>query len=123
MTDPDAPPPPNRPVYTPNHIPLGERWLHGTLSVALIAYGAWGLWIDDLYLPGKRGPGMHFHGFAAAVMALAMACAAVNLASVVVDHYDRRNNETNYKAFARLAAIAGWSLFALGVLVGLTQFR
>jgi hypothetical protein len=123
MHDPAAPPPDQMPAFKPNHIPAGERVWHGLLSVLLTGYGAYGLWVDDLYLPGKRGPGIHLHGLAAWVMALAMLCAVASLLSVVVDHYDRRNNETGYKAFARLTAIAGWVLFALGLILGISKGR
>ena len=39
----------------------------GAVLLALLAtgYGAYGVIIDDLYLPSKRGPGTHYHGVAA----------------------------------------------------------
>ena len=58
--------------YTPNHIPVWTRVFYGLASAGLILYGAFGLWIDDLYIPGKRGPGTHLHGPAAWLMAAAM---------------------------------------------------
>ena len=58
--------------YTPNHIPVWTRVFYGLASPGLILYGAFGLWIDDLYIPGKRGPGTHLHGPAAWLMAAAM---------------------------------------------------
>jgi hypothetical protein len=31
--------------------------------------------------------------------------------SVVVDHYDLRNNERHYRAFAEIGKFIGWALF------------
>ena len=49
----------------------------------------------------------------------AMICAALVLMSVVVDHYDRRNNEGQYRTFARIFQILGWTLFATALMVKL----
>ena len=104
---------PAGPDYTPNHVPLGLRLFYLALSLGLLAYGTFGLWTDDLFIPAKRGPGTHLHGLAAWLMFAAMACAALNMLSVIVDHFDTRNNETNYRRFARLAFWAGWVFFGL----------
>lgn len=100
-----------------NHIPLRTRGMHILYSSALIAYGAYGIAVDHLYIPGKRTDGVVLHGAAAWIMYAAMLCASANLLSVVVDHYDRRNNETNYRAFAKWSEIAGWLLMVLALLV------
>jgi hypothetical protein len=43
-------------------------------------------------------------------MYAAMLCACAVLLSVVVDHYDRSNNETNYRRFAQIGKVLGWYL-------------
>jgi hypothetical protein len=48
-------------------------------------------------------------------MYAAMVCACAVLLSVVADHYDRRNNEINYRRFARIGKISGWLLFFLSL--------
>lgn len=101
--------------YTPNHIPAGTRVLYIVVSVALIAYGIFGLWIDDIFIPGKRGTGVHLHGLAAWLMFAAMVLASLNLLSVVVDHFDQRNNETDYRRFARVTGIMGYTFFGLAL--------
>ncbi len=98
--------------YTPNQIPLQTRILRTLGSVALLAYGILGVVIDDLVIPGKRSS-MHLHGLSAWLMALAIACAAVTLFAVVVDHYDRRNNESVYRRLERWAGKLGWVLAGL----------
>jgi len=111
------------PGYNPNHIPAGERMVNAMLSSALLLYGITGLIIDDLYIPGKRRLGMHFHGEPILILFIAFLCAAANMMSVVVDHYDKRNNEIDYKRFARTSQVAGWTFFILAVILDLFVFH
>lgn len=112
-----------KPRYNPNHIPTEERTINIILSSILFFYGTYGVIIDDLYMPGKRRPGIHFHGEPAWILYGAILCAVANMLSVVVDHYDKRNNENNYKLFARITQIAGWILFALSLILDLFVFH
>jgi NADPH-dependent 2,4-dienoyl-CoA reductase/sulfur reductase-like enzyme len=114
--DPEQTAPSPQPT-TPNHIPESERWWNGFLSLLLLGYGAYGLSVDDIYIPGKRGNGTHFHGIAACIVFSAMVTAAANLISVIVDHYDRRNNETNYRLFSRVTQGIGIALFFAAMFV------
>lgn len=110
-------------AYTPNHIPAKSRWLHSIFALGIVAYGAWGVWVDDLFLPGRRGPGIHLHGTPAWVMFGAMTCASALMALVVVDHYDRRNNEHNYKAIASVISWVMGGLFFAALGLHLVQAR
>ena len=74
--------------YIPNHIPSSERIKNIIFSLALCAYGTYGVWGNDLYL----------HGIPAWVLYGAILCACLVMLSVVVDHYDKRNNETEVRA-------------------------
>lgn len=107
--------------YSPNHIPRWERFWNTVFSVTLLAYGVYGLSINDLYMPGKHGPGVHLHGLTAWVMFAAMLCACANMISLVIDHYDVRNNETNYRKFARVTQIAGYVFFAISFVMSFTD--
>lgn len=109
--------------HNPNHIPSGERTVSIIFSSLLFLYGTFGVIIDDLYIPGKRRPGVHFHGEPAWIMYGAFLCAVANMISVVVDHYDQRNNENNYKLFARVTQIAGSTLFFLALLLDALVFH
>lgn len=109
--------------HSPNHIPYSERIVCVILSSILLIYGILGWVIDDLYLPGKRSRGIHLHGGSLWIMLGAFVCAAANLLSVVVDHYDKRNNETNYKLFAQVTKISGWVLFGIALLADLFFFH
>lgn len=112
----DAAPPPEQP-YSPNHIPAGERWFYGVVAAIAIAYGSYGIWVDDIYIPGKSSGGIHFHGLAAWLVYLGMLCLAANFLSVIVDHLDRRNNERNYRLFARVTCWAGWISYIAALLL------
>ncbi|GBG14975.1 uncharacterized protein NMK_2576 [Novimethylophilus kurashikiensis] len=76
-----------------------------------------------MYIPGKRTPGTHFHGEPAWLLYAAMICASLNMLSVVVDHYDIRNNEINYKRFAKVTQFLGWGLFILALVLDLFVFH
>jgi hypothetical protein len=56
-------------------------------------------------------------------MYVAMLFAAAHLAAVVVDHYDRRNNEPLYKRFGEISSRIGWVLFGIAFIVGLTHHQ
>jgi hypothetical protein len=43
--------------------------------------------------------------------------------SVVVDHYDKRNNEINYKRFARTTEALGWALLWAAFLLEAIVFQ
>ncbi len=106
-------------VYVPNYIPWKARVTNFFFSVALLAYGGIGLYIDDLYLPGKRGNGIHLHGIHAWLMYGAFLAASVSMLAVVADHLDHRPNEGIYKATEKYAGYAGWGLFGLSLIAWL----
>lgn len=95
--------------HTPNHVPLTTRIFRTLGSLGLISYSILGVLIDDIVIPGKRNS-MHLHGLPAWFMALAMVCGAITLISVVVDHYDRKNNEQTYRRLESWAGKLGWVL-------------
>ena len=102
--------------YVPNHISSNERIVHVVLPLLLFAYGTYGVWANDLYIPGKRSRGMHLHDVPAWIMYAAMVCACLVMFSVVIDHYDRRDNERRYRAFAAIGEFVGCSLFVVSLL-------
>lgn len=109
--------------HSPNHIPANERAKCLLFSVGLILYGTFGFYIDDLYVPGKRSRGLHFHGIPCLVMYLAFLFAAITFLSVVVDHYDKRNNETNYQKFSKACRLIGWALFFAAIILDIFVYH
>jgi len=102
--------------YEPNFIPVKTRTINIIGSIALIGYGTIGLYINDLYLPGKRSRGIHLHDEPALLMYVAFICASLVMLSVVIDHYDQRNNKEKYKIFSRIFSYMGWGFFILSLL-------
>jgi len=97
-------------AYKPNQIPLKERVLCCVLSLILVGYGIIGLINGDLYIPAKRG-GFTLHGFPMILMIIAMACASVAMLMMVIDHYDRRDNERYYRVVSIIVQGIAWSCF------------
>lgn len=102
--------------HRPNHIPRWERNTNIFLSAIILVYGIYGLWMDDIIVPGRHGNNSHLHGEPAILMFAAMCCAVLNMLSVVVDHYDRRNNAILYRIFAWAMWLAAWILFSSALL-------
>ena len=97
--------------FAPNHFSLRQRVENAALSAFLLAYGMVGLYLDDLYIPGRRSSGIHLHGTAAWLMFGAIVSAVAVLIALLIDHYDRRNNEQHYVRFKKAAALVAWTLF------------
>ncbi len=105
----------------PNRISEGERVGHSLLAICLLAYGAFGLYYDDIYVPGKRSKGIHFHGLAAWIVFGAFLCASLNLVIVAGDHLDSHSGNRRYYLFARVTQILGWSLFIAAIVCQLAS--
>lgn len=101
--------------YIPNKIPSKERLTNIIFSLFLFMYGSYGIFINDIYIPGKRSKGVHLHDEPALFMYGAIICACIVMISVVIDHYDERDNEHKYQAIGRLFKFTGWSLFILSL--------
>ncbi len=104
--------------YIPNQFSAGELWGHVALSLLLLCWGGYGLWTNDLVVPiSKRGAALHLQGAAAVVMFCALVAATANLFSVVLDHFDIRNNELSYRRFAFFTQALGWLFFGAALIV------
>jgi hypothetical protein len=105
--------------YNPNHIPPEDRLFNFIAASSLLIYGTYGLWIDDLYIPGKRSRGIHLHNVPAWVMYGAIVCACIVMIIVIFDHYDKRDNEYQYKQLSEAFRFFGWGFFGLSLVIDL----
>ena len=110
-------------TYVPNRVALKTRIVSCLLSLGIVAYGYWGIRRDDLIVPISKRTASHFHNVSAWIMYAAMLCASVHLAAVVIDHYDRRDNEHLYQRLGELSKKIGWGLFGIAFIVGLTHHQ
>lgn len=107
-------------VFYPNQIsaPLRRRYLLQSCLISL--YAGFALYVGKVSIP-VRARAYTFEGIAALVLAAAMFMAILNMLSVVVDHYDKRDNEHSYDQFARITYILGWVLFVLATILNVIQ--
>jgi len=105
--------------YVPNFIPFSDRIFNIAASFFLLIYGTYGLMVNDIYIPGKRSRGIHFYDENAIMVYAAFICASIVMISVVIGHYDQRDNEHRYKAVGRFFKISGWVLFFIACVLSL----
>lgn len=109
--------------YIPNEIPAMTRLFNIIVSFGIIAYGSYGLYINELYVPMRRGASMTLSGTPAVVMFLAIVCATTMMATEVIDHYDKRDNEHSYYDIARKARIGASALFFIAIIASIFTGR
>jgi len=105
----------------PNSFSPAHRAFNISQAVVLLAWGAYGVYRDSLWVPGRRTSGGLLHGPSAWFVCAAMVVTAANLLTVVVDHYDTRNNEHQYRRFRNASQIVAWSLFLVGLVLSIVH--
>jgi hypothetical protein len=105
--------------YKPNRVSRSERAFNLVLAVVLLAYGVTGLVTHSIRINNRNSLIAHLEGGPAWLMAAALLLGASVFASVVVDHYDTRDNERYYRAFRWVATRLGWALVAAALLAHL----
>lgn len=101
--------------YVPNKFPLKERIWNTFFSAVLIIYGGYGIYTNDLFIPGKRSRGIHLHDEPALIMYAAFICGTLVMLCVVADHYDERNNEKKYQTFSKVFRCLSWGLAVMSL--------
>lgn len=95
--------------YVANHLPLSTRLLAAWLAVA------WSAWAVVAFVTGhflvmiggrRNAVVIDFDGWASILASLALLSVVSICVAWIVDHHDRRDNETAYRRFRRAAA---WS--------------
>ena len=109
--------------YVPYRLHPDAETYYAIAAWLLLAYGAVALLIDDLYLPGRYGRGVHLHGVPMWTFVGGMAMTSAMMASVVVDRYDERSNEPRYLAFARWTRRGALILYVAAFALDLVVYR
>ena len=86
------------------------------MGLYLLTWGALGFYQSQVDLWGRRIRVAVLTEGPAWLMAAAFVCGSLVLFSVVVDHYDRRNNESTYQGFRWTIVRLGWCLVAASLI-------
>jgi hypothetical protein len=108
-----------KPDWKPNSVSLTDRLFSVVLALSLLAYGASGL-VQNKFLvtPPKSRIGLVLSDRPAWLLAASLFVGAAVACSVVIDHYDKRNNESWYRLFRRVAISVGFCLLLAALVSG-----
>ncbi|MBX3628159.1 MAG: hypothetical protein KF892_24325 [Rhizobacter sp.] len=100
--------------WRPNEIPFALRLYSLVLAALLLAYGISGFLNNKLEIATRKGGGgrLVLYDRPAWLLASSVIVGAILLLSLIVDHYDRRNNEGWYRAFRQAMIYVGLALLA-----------
>lgn len=107
--------------YIPNQVPVQERVLSILLACTFIAASLYALIYQHLVLPygGKyRGHFWRFDGYEMTLPVAALILAVIGLLSIVVDHYDKRENEHVYKVVRRCSLGMALLIYFVSIFFG-----
>jgi hypothetical protein len=83
--------------YSPNVVPAIERVFAIVWALGLLTWGAHGLYVGELVVPGLRGgDGLPLAGISLVIIVAAILFGIVSALLPVIDHYDKRDNELIY---------------------------
>lgn len=106
--------------HVPNYVPFANRVLSAALALTWIGWAMIGLLSGHMFFLVSRAGPAHFSGVPALIFSAAVLASAVALASGIVDHYDRRNNEHVYwRVKKALWLLAGTLLLVCIAVAGL----
>lgn len=112
--------------YTPNHLNVGERFLALFWAGGLIGFSLWGLSHGAIPIVGgsrRGGSAVLIGGPAMWLMLAANLLLALAALIAFVDHYDRRNNERNYRRAMAVVGGAGLVLMVVAIVAGIGSSR
>lgn len=87
------------------------RTVCGLVAAFLLFYGVRGIYRDDLFVPTRRGNGIHFHGLAAWMAAGGLFCFATSLISCLISGFENPPNRPGYRIFIKSMKYLGTGLF------------
>jgi hypothetical protein len=91
--------------------------LSAVFSIGIFVYSINGLINDDIYIPGKRYSGTHFHGLAAWSMFFCLLGISAILAAGALSRFFQKNNAIKYKIFLKITFMYVLALLLLSVII------
>ncbi|WP_100658807.1 hypothetical protein [Alteromonas flava] len=103
--------------YSPNKISKSTQIFNIVWALFLIAVCLYGVTNEALVYPGVRGSDpIELTGMPLLFFCVALVSGAINALLTVIDHYDKRNNETSYKQMSLYLNVL--SIFAITLAFG-----
>lgn len=102
--------------HYPNAYPRALRKDYLFRSIGLMCYGCIGIYVGEIYIPLKRGDGIHLIGTPMLLIFISILFSTAYMISVIFDHYDKRDNEKLYKQFFFVSRAFAWLFLILGVI-------
>ena len=87
------------------------RIVCGLFAAFLLFYGVRGIYRDDLFVPTRRGNGIHFHGLPAWMAGVGLFCFAASLISFLIRSFENPPNRPGYRIFNKWMKYLGTGLF------------
>ncbi len=103
-----------------DHISRSEGIFYIVLSIiVLIFFLIYGLIQGDVNFPNRytKGLGLRFQGLSAWIMRVAIICVIVNMSLVLIEYYDKKNNERRYKEIFRVIGFFAFILVVLALAI------
>ncbi|WP_158229057.1 hypothetical protein [Chitinimonas sp. BJB300] len=107
-----------RGIYIPNYIPISHRiasLLVAVFLIALCTYAVLHKSITIPYLTKTKVLIAHFAGASLLLPMFALLCGLVAALSVIIDHYDKRKNESIYKMVYFWSFLLGWGSYFIAI--------
>ena len=93
---------------SPNKIPKSTRIFNTLWAAFLLGLCCYAFIKGSLVYPGVRGSGpVELSGVSLILFGIGLISGALNAVLVVVDHYDKRDNEFLYKQMAKVLNVIG----------------
>lgn len=102
--------------YTPNEVPVKERIANAVIALLMVAYGTYGIWNQELYVPIFRGE-VTLYGDSLWFAFIAASVGSLYFVLRVIDHYDKRNNEHLYRRFQIILRGVAVLIFIIAILI------
>ncbi|MCR5886131.1 hypothetical protein LRS03_26060 [Rhizobacter sp. J219] len=97
-------------------VPAWQWLLYAAIAIACVAYGLYGLFTGEMYLPGKRHT-YTLHGSSAVLMSAAVLFVAVHLTLALLGYPNRKDSTQLHELLSKYSKYIALLLFMLSIFV------
>jgi hypothetical protein len=102
--------------YSPNKIPFHNRVIYLIFSSFITIYVGYGVFIGRLIIPSKKGS-LVFYGTSLWIASIAFLFCVACVTIKIVDHYDKKDNESIYWRYSSFCFKSGVALYFIALIV------